>query len=173
MTYVVTESCIKCKYTDCVDVCPVDCFVEGPNFLAIDPDECIDCTLCVAECPAEAIFAEDRPLVASVLINRFELGMPLGSDPTVMYALGFQADTKTWWKKDLTADDLLVSSPYNTRKNAGLPPTAICNPGLSSIKAALAPAKTDYLYFFSDKEGHLHFAATLAGHNANIKKYSE
>jgi ferredoxin len=59
MTYVVTESCIKCKYTDCVDVCPVDCFHEGPNFLVIDPEECIDCTLCVAECPAEAIFAED------------------------------------------------------------------------------------------------------------------
>jgi ferredoxin len=59
MTYVVTESCIKCKYTDCVDVCPVDCFREGPNMLVIDPDECIDCTLCVAECPVEAIFAED------------------------------------------------------------------------------------------------------------------
>ena len=59
MTYVVTENCIQCKFTDCVDVCPVDCFVEGPNFLAINPDECIDCTLCVAECPAEAIFAED------------------------------------------------------------------------------------------------------------------
>jgi ferredoxin len=59
MTYVVTEACIKCKYTDCVDVCPVDCFREGPNFLVIDPDECIDCQLCVAECPAEAIYAED------------------------------------------------------------------------------------------------------------------
>jgi len=59
VTYVVTENCIKCKYTDCVDVCPVDCFHEGPNFLVIDPDECIDCTLCVAECPAEAIYAED------------------------------------------------------------------------------------------------------------------
>ena len=59
MTYVVTEGCIQCKYTDCVEVCPVDCFVEGPNFLAIDPEECIDCTLCVAECPAEAIFADD------------------------------------------------------------------------------------------------------------------
>ncbi len=59
MTYVVTEGCIKCKFTDCVDVCPVDCFREGPNFLVIDPDECIDCTLCVAECPADAIFAED------------------------------------------------------------------------------------------------------------------
>ena len=59
MAYVVTENCIKCKYTDCVDVCPVDCFREGSNFLVIDPEECIDCTLCVAECPAEAIFAED------------------------------------------------------------------------------------------------------------------
>lgn len=59
MTYVVTDSCVKCKYTDCVDVCPVDCFHEGPNFLVIDPEECIDCTLCVAECPVEAIYAED------------------------------------------------------------------------------------------------------------------
>jgi len=59
MTYVVSEPCIKCRYTDCVDVCPVDCFRAGPNFLVIDPDECIDCTLCVAECPVEAIYAED------------------------------------------------------------------------------------------------------------------
>lgn len=55
MTYVVTEDCIKCKYTDCVEVCPVDCFYEGPNFLVINPDECIDCAVCVPECPAEAI----------------------------------------------------------------------------------------------------------------------
>lgn len=60
MAYIVTEACINCKYTDCVDVCPVDCFREGPNFLVIDPDECIDCTLCVAECPVEAIFPEDE-----------------------------------------------------------------------------------------------------------------
>lgn len=59
MTFVVTENCIKCKYTDCVEVCPVDCFHEGPNFLVIDPEECIDCTLCEPECPAEAIFSED------------------------------------------------------------------------------------------------------------------
>lgn len=59
MAYVVTENCIKCKYTDCVEVCPVDCFREGPNFLVIDPEECIDCTLCVPECPVGAIFAED------------------------------------------------------------------------------------------------------------------
>ena len=59
MTYVVGEACIKCKYTDCVEVCPVDCFHEGPNFLVIDPEECIDCSLCEPECPVEAIFAED------------------------------------------------------------------------------------------------------------------
>ena len=59
MTFVVTENCIKCKYTDCVEVCPVDCFHEGPNFLAIDPEECIDCTLCEPECPVEAILSED------------------------------------------------------------------------------------------------------------------
>jgi ferredoxin len=59
VTHVVTENCIKCKYTDCVEVCPVDCFHEGPNMLVIDPGECIDCTLCVSECPAEAILAEE------------------------------------------------------------------------------------------------------------------
>ena len=60
MAFVVTENCIKCKYTTCVDVCPVDCFREGPNFLVIDPDECIDCALCESECPANAIFAMEE-----------------------------------------------------------------------------------------------------------------
>ena len=60
MTYIVAEPCVKCKYTDCVDVCPVDCFVEGENFLAINPDECIDCGACVPECPTEAIFEESE-----------------------------------------------------------------------------------------------------------------
>jgi ferredoxin len=59
MTHVVTESCIKCKYTDCVDVCPVDCFHEGPNMLVIDPDECIDCAVCIPECPVNAIIPEE------------------------------------------------------------------------------------------------------------------
>ena len=60
MTFVVTENCIKCKYTDCVEVCPVDCFHEGENFLVIDPEECIDCNLCVPECPVDAIYPEDE-----------------------------------------------------------------------------------------------------------------
>ena len=59
MTFVVVESCIRCKYMDCVEVCPVDCFHEGPNFLVIDPDECIDCSLCEPECPVNAIYAEE------------------------------------------------------------------------------------------------------------------
>lgn len=60
MTYLVTENCIKCKHTDCVSVCPVDCFYEGPNFLAINPDECIDCGVCVPECPIDAIVADNN-----------------------------------------------------------------------------------------------------------------
>jgi ferredoxin len=61
MTYVVTDNCIRCKYTDCVEVCPVDCFYEGENFLAINPDECIDCGVCEPECPAEAIKPDTEP----------------------------------------------------------------------------------------------------------------
>lgn len=119
----------------------------------------------------EAVFPKDRPLVASVIINRLNLGMALQIDPTVSYALGYQVDTKTWWKKDLTSQDLKVDSPYNTYLNAGLPPTPISNPGLSAIEAALNPASTNYLYYYSDKNGHLHFATTLQGHEANIQKY--
>ena len=60
MTFIVTDSCLKCKYTDCVEVCPVDCFYEGDEYLVIHPDECIDCALCVPECPVEAIVADDE-----------------------------------------------------------------------------------------------------------------
>ncbi|MDA1264280.1 MAG: ferredoxin family protein [Planctomycetota bacterium] len=77
MTYVVAEPCIKCKYTDCVDVCPVDCFKEGVNFLAIDPDECIDCGACVPECPTEAIFEETE--VPEKWAEYVELNAKLGA----------------------------------------------------------------------------------------------
>lgn len=67
MTYVVTENCVKCKYMDCVEVCPVDCFYEGENFLVINPDECIDCGVCEPECPAEAILPDSEDLATAWL----------------------------------------------------------------------------------------------------------
>ena len=119
----------------------------------------------------EAKTASERPMVASVIINRLNLGMKLDIDATIQYALGYQQGTKTWWKKDLTADDLAINSPYNTRLNAGLPPTPISNPGILSIQAALRPANTDYLYYMTDAKGVTHFATTIKQHNANIQKY--
>lgn len=75
MTHVVLESCIRCKYTDCVDVCPVDCFHEGPNMLVIDPDECIDCAVCIPECPVNAIQPEEDvpPAMAGLIALNAEL----------------------------------------------------------------------------------------------------
>jgi ferredoxin len=70
MTFIVTESCIKCKYTDCVEVCPVDCFYEGENMLVINPDECIDCGVCEPECPIEAIKPESEENIEWLEINR-------------------------------------------------------------------------------------------------------
>lgn len=119
----------------------------------------------------EAKFAKDQPMVASVIENRLNIGMALQIDATVQYALNYQEDTKSWWKKELTADDLKINSAYNTYKNAGLPPTPISNPGLSAIKSALNPAKTDYLYYISDPSGNLRYSTTLEGHNQNIKNY--
>ena len=121
----------------------------------------------------EAKFPSDQPLVASVIMNRLNMGMALQVDPSVAYALGYQASTKTWWKKDLTLEDIKINSPYNTYLNPGLPPGPISNPGLSAIKAALSPASSNYLYYYSDSKGHLHFATTLQGHQANILKYGQ
>lgn len=119
----------------------------------------------------EAITPHDMQYVASALENRLRIGMPLGSDVTLEYALGYQPDTKTWWKKDLTVDDLALNSPYNTRLSADLPPTPISNPGSVALQAVLNPPSSDYLYYLSDSKGVLHFAQTLAEHNANIAAY--
>ncbi|HVT00896.1 MAG TPA: endolytic transglycosylase MltG [Patescibacteria group bacterium] len=118
----------------------------------------------------EAKFSEDFPIVSSVIHNRLEDGMNLQVDPSVAYALGKQSNG-SYWKQELTYDDLKINSPYNTYANPGLPPTAISNPGIEAINAALNPATTDYLYYISDKEGHIHAAKTGEQHNANIKKY--
>ena len=120
----------------------------------------------------EARLAEDRQKVASVLVKRLENNMKLDIDATVQYLLGYQPEEKSWWKKELTLADLAVDSPYNTYKNAGLPAGPIANPGLASIKAVVeADADTPYLYYVSDKSGHLHFASTLEEHDENIRKY--
>lgn len=113
----------------------------------------------------------DAALIASVFLNRLNINMALGSDVTIQYALGYDTEGKTWWKKDLTDQDLAIVSPYNTRKVAGLPPGAICNPGLAALKAVAEPATSDYYYFLYDKEGKLHLARTLTEHNANKSKY--
>lgn len=119
----------------------------------------------------EAKYEEDRPFVASVIFNRIDQDMPLQIDATIQYALSYQVDEQSWWKQDLTSDDLKVNSLFNTYQATGLPPAPISNPGLLSMKAAASPPKTDYLYYVSDKKNYLHFAKTLVGHNKNIEKY--
>ena len=95
MTFVVTDSCIKCKYTDCVEVCPVDCFHEGPNFLVIDPEECIDCSLCEPECPAQAIFAEDD--IPAGQEHFLELNQELSAGwPVITEKKDAPADAEEW-----------------------------------------------------------------------------
>lgn len=95
MTFVVGENCIKCKHTDCVEVCPVDCFYEGPNFLVINPDECIDCALCEPECPVNAIFAEDD--VPDDQQQFIELNAELAEEwPVITEQKEPPADAKEW-----------------------------------------------------------------------------
>ena len=107
----------------------------------------------------EAKRDEDRPLVASVFRNRLKHGMPLQSDATIHYILGD-------WTRPLTPEDKLIEDPYNTFLNKGLPPGPICNPGRASLFAAMAPAKTDYLYFMATGDGKTEFSRTLEEHNA-------
>lgn len=119
----------------------------------------------------EAKLSADRPLVASVILNRLSIGMPLQIDATIQYALGYQWNQKTWWKKNLTKEDLKLDSPYNTYENIGLPPSPISNPGFDVLEAATNPKETEYLYYVSDSSGRNHYARTLEGHNTNIKKF--
>lgn len=118
----------------------------------------------------------DRPKIASVLYNRLKVGMKLDVDATVQYALStinckLETVNCNFWPKKLSHEDLTIESPYNTYLNSELPPKPICNPGLSSIKAALTPAATNFWYYLSDKTGKIHFAQTLEEHNTNIKKF--
>ena len=119
----------------------------------------------------EARLDEDRPVVASVIINRLDERMKLDIDATVQYALGYNPSEKNWWKKNLTVEDLKIDSPYNTYTNAGLPPAPIANPGLEAILAVVNAPDTEYLYYVSDANGKIHPAKTAEEHNANVKKF--
>ncbi|MBT8145659.1 MAG: ferredoxin family protein [Gammaproteobacteria bacterium] len=106
MTFVVGENCINCKYSDCVEVCPVDCFYEGPNMLAINPDECIDCALCEPECPADAIYAaEELPDNQSEFLS---LNKKLCSSWRNIVEVKLPPDDADYWKDKPNKRALLV-----------------------------------------------------------------
>ncbi len=111
--------------------------------------------------------------VASIIMKRLQLDMPIQSDTTIQYALGYQPGEKTWWKKDITFADLEIDSPYNTYLHKGLPAGPICNPGLTSIDAVLNadPKSTPYLFYIADSQGHMHYAKTAQEHQQNVDKY--
>ncbi len=112
----------------------------------------------------EAMVDAERPLISGVFHNRLKMGMKLDADPTVRYALGK-------WNGAVTIADTRVASPYNTYRNAGLPPGPIASPGLASIRAALYPAETKYLYFVAKNDGTHHFSVTLRDHINAVNKY--
>ena len=122
----------------------------------------------------EAQEASERPLIASVFLNRLRLGIPLQADPTVQFAITqdpANIGQFGYWKRGLTLDDLKFESPYNTYVEAGLPPGPIANPGLDSIEAVVRPAQTNYLFFVSRNDGTHVFAETLEEHLRNVEIY--
>lgn len=122
----------------------------------------------------EAQVGEERALIAAVFINRLKAGMPLQADPTVQYAIASDPSSVSkhgWWKRDLTVDDLTVTSPYSTYANSGLPPGPIASAGLASLRAVAQPAPVKYLYFVAKGDGSHAFAETLEEHNRNVQKY--
>jgi UPF0755 protein len=117
---------------------------------------------------------EERGVVAGILLNRLEIDMGLQADATVQYAIALvncRAKLECNWWPVLTRDDLDINSPFNTYRFRGLPPSPIANPGFSSLKAAVNPEETDYLYYLHDAEGGIHYAQTLAEHNENVRRF--
>ena len=122
----------------------------------------------------EAVVPEERPLIASVYLNRLAAGMLLGADPTVQYALGYQPTTGQWWKTPMSLEEYsLVDSPYNTYLYPGLPPGPICSPGLDSIRAVIEPAQSDYYYFVARGDGSHVFARTVEEHERNVRQFQQ
>jgi len=117
----------------------------------------------------ESIRNEEMPLIASVFLNRLKIGMTLGSDPTVQYALGYNSINETWWKNPLSLDDLKFDSPYNTYIYSGLPPAPIANPSLEALQAVAFPQESPYYFFQArcDNSGYHNFTVTFEEHVAN------
>ena len=115
--------------------------------------------------------AQDRPMIAGILLKRLKADWPLQVDASLQYVLGYQPAEKTWWKKSLFDDDKKIKSPYNTYTNPGLPPKPISNPGLESIKAVIYAGDSDYWYYLHDLAGGVHYGESVDEHNANIEKY--
>jgi UPF0755 protein len=117
----------------------------------------------------EAVHDEEKPLIASVYLNRLKIGMKLDADPTVQYALGYDYVTGTWWKNPLSLEDLQFNSSYNTYVNVGLPPAPIANPSLEALRAVAFPAETTYYFFRAkcDNSGYHIFAETFEEHLGN------
>lgn len=114
---------------------------------------------------------DDRPMIAGILLKRLKADWPLQADATLQYALGYQVDGKTWWKKTLTEQDKKITSPFNTYAHPGLPPRPISNPGLASIKAVIYAKDSPYWFYFHDPKGQVYYAKTIEEHNANVQKY--
>ena len=113
-----------------------------------------------------------RTKVAGIILKRYLADWPLQIDATIQYILGYQPNEKSWWKKELSIDDLKIDSPFNTYKNKGLPPEPICNPSLSSIEAVInADENTPYWFYLTDKNGVMHYATTIEEHDSNVSKY--
>ncbi len=122
----------------------------------------------------EAVLSGERQRIAGVYVNRLREGIGLYADPTVQYALGYQPNAETWWKRPLLFQDLEIDSPYNTYRYAGLPPGPICNPGLASLQAAIDPEAHEFFYFVANDvagDGSHVFARTLSEHVQNQQRY--
>jgi UPF0755 protein len=120
----------------------------------------------------EARLPATREKIAGIILKRYLADWPLQIDATVQYILGYQPGERSWWKKELTEEDLKIVSPYNTYINRGLPPEPICNPSLSSIQAVVnANPDTPYWYYITDSQGVMHYAVTLEEHESNVQKY--
>ena len=145
----------------------LDLLHESCNFVCPETPHIAQIVILASLIEKEVSQDDERPLVASVFLNRLDRNMPLATDPSVIYAALLEGR----YRGTIYASDLQSDSPYNTYRHTGLPPGPICSPGLAALRAALSPAHTDYLYFVADAAGHSRFSATLQQHAQQVQQY--